>query len=467
MMRTSRLLLSVFLSIPVLCAATPVSVHNLRLWQAPDSTRLVFDLSGPLEHRLSRYSNPERIVIEMDNARLQDGLAPLDVSQSYIATVRAAEPADGKLRITLELKRPVREQSFVLKPYGQYGHRLVIDLNDEVVAKALPDPEPRAAPPAREFMAPRDLVVAIDAGHGGEDPGAIGRRYRTREKDVVLAIARELYKLVAAEPGMKPVMIRDGDYFIPLKKRTNKASRHGADVFISIHADAVRGRQARGSSVYALSDRGASSALAKSLADDENSSDWTGGVSRDDLDNDVRGLLGDLTKDATIGDSMVLGGDMLGSMRSVGPLHSARVGQAGFMVLKSPIPSVLIETAFISNPEEERKLRDRAFQRRMAKSIFYGLKQAAPRLLARRGVGNEVLRATAPASSAPAPSTQAVQAAPLNQAHEHVVKRGETLSAIARLYDIHVDALRFLNDIHDNNLPIGLKLRIPARSGDS
>jgi N-acetylmuramoyl-L-alanine amidase len=164
---------------------------------------------------------------------------------------------------------------------------------------------------------------------------------------------------------------------------------------------------------------------------------------------------------------MVLGGDMLGSMRSVGPLHSARVGQAGFMVLKSPIPSVLIETAFISNPEEERKLRDRAFQRRMAKSIFYGLKRAAPRLLARRGVGNEVLRATAPASSVPAPSTQAVQAAPLNQAHEHVVKSGETLSAIARLYDIHVDALRFLNDIHDNNLPVGLKLRIPARSGDS
>ena len=466
MKRIRRMLLAVFLLVPLLCAAAPVSVHNLRLWQAPDSTRLVFDLSGPLEHRLTTLNDPVRIVIEMDNARLQDGLAPLDVSKSYIASVRAAEPVDGKLRITLELRRPVRAHDFVLKPYGQYGYRLVIDLNDEVVAKALPDPEPRAAPPAREVLAPRDLVVAIDAGHGGEDPGAIGRRYRTHEKDVVLAIARELYKLVAAEPGMRPVMIRDGDYFIPLKKRTSKASRNGADVFISIHADAVRGRQARGSSVYALSARGASSALAKSLADDENSSDWTGGVSRDDLDTDVRGLLGDLTKDATIGDSMVLGLDMLGPMRDVGPLHSVRVGQAGFMVLKSPIPSVLIETAFISNPDEERKLRDRTFQQRMAKSIFSGLKRAAPRLLARRGAGNEAVRAMAPAS-APMPTSQAIQALPASLGREHVVKSGETLSAIARLYDIHVEALRFLNDIRSNDLPVGLKLRIPARSGDS
>jgi N-acetylmuramoyl-L-alanine amidase len=466
MRRTSRLLLSVFLLLPALCAATPLSVHNLRLWQAPDSTRLVFDLSGPLEHRLSRLSDPERIVIEMDNARLQDGLAPLDVSHSYIAAVHAVESADGKLRITLELKRPVRSQSFVLKPYGQYGHRLVIDLNDEVVAVAMPDLESRAAPPAREVLAPKDLVVAIDAGHGGEDPGAIGRRYRTREKDVVLAIARELNKLVAAEPGMKPVMIRDGDYFIPLKKRTDKAARHRADVFISIHADAVRGRQARGSSVYALSARGASSTLAKMLADDENSSDWTGGVSRDDLEPVVNRVLIDMSLDATIGESLVLGHDMLGTMRTVGPLHSTRPGQAGFMVLKSTIPSVLIETAFISNPDEERKLRDRNFQQRMAKSIFNGLKRSVPRLLARRGTGYETIRATAPVS-APLTSTQAAQDLTVSRGQEHVVKSGETLSAIARMYDIHVDVLRFLNDIHNNDLPVGLKLHIPARSGDS
>ena len=465
MKRIRQYLLAVVLFIPLLCAAAPVSVHNLRLWQAPDNTRLVFDLSGPIEHRLSTLKDPERIVIEMDNARLQDGLAPLDVSHSYIAAVRAVEPADGKLRITLELRRPVQEKSFVLKPYGQYGHRLVIDLNDEVVARALPDPEPRAAPPAREVLAPRDLVVAIDAGHGGEDPGAIGRRYRTREKDVVLAIARELYKLVAAEPGMKPVMIRDGDYFIPLKKRTRKARDNGADVFISIHADAVRGSQARGSSVYALSSRGASSTLAKLLADDENASDWTGGVSLDDLEPDVTRVLGDMALDATIGDSLVLGHDMLGSMRTVGPLHSTRPGQAGFMVLKSTIPSVLIETAFISNPEEERKLRDRNFQQRMAKSIFSGLKRSSPRLVARRGAGNVAVRATAPAH-APVSSTQSAQTVPTSGAREHVVKAGETLSAIARLYDIHVDALRFLNGIQGSDLAVGTKLLVPKRGSE-
>lgn len=468
MKRAGKLLLSVFLLVPLLCAAAPVSVHNLRLWQAPDNTRLVFDLSGPLEHRLSTLSDPERIVIEMSNARLQDGLAALDVSHSYIAAVRAAELADGLLRITLELKRPVRAKSFVLKPYGQYGHRLVIDLNDEAVATAMPDPEPRAAPPARQVLAPSDLVVAIDAGHGGEDPGAIGKRWRTREKDVVLAIARELYKLVAATPGMKPVMIRDGDYYVGLRERVAKASRHDADVFISIHADSVPGRkQARGSSVYALSDRGATSEMAKALANSENASDWIGGIGAKEAGSDVRRLLGDLVKTATIGDSLNLGSDVLGNLRSVGPLHSNKVGQAGFMVLKSPIPSLLVETAFISSTEEESKLRDKNFQRRMAEAIFQGLKRASPRLIASRGTGGAALQAATSPPLPVAPAPQTAQAEAVSSAREHIVKPGETLSAIARMYDIHVDALRFLNDIRSNDLPVGSKLRIPARSGDS
>jgi N-acetylmuramoyl-L-alanine amidase len=448
-------------------AAGPVEVHNLRLWQAPDHTRLVLDLSGPIDHRLTTLKDPERIVIEMDNASLHDGLAPVDVRGSYIASVRALDPTDGALRITLETRRPVRASSFVLKPYGQYGHRLVIDLYDEAVAEAAPEPAPQSAPPARPVLPPSELVVAIDAGHGGEDPGAIGRRYRTREKDVVLSIARELYKLVEATPGMKPVMIRDGDYFVPLKKRTRKADRYGADVFISIHADSMPARrsQARGSSVFALSDRGASSELAKALADDENASDWIGGVSANDVDNDVRRLLGDLTKDATIRDSLELGQDMLSSLRGVGPVHSKNVGQAGFVVLKSPIPSVLVETAFISNPVEERKLRDKGYQRRMAEGILRGLKRASPRLLARRGAGGPVLQAAAPKPAAPesVPVRQTVAGGGMR---EHVVKAGETLSAIARLYDIHVDALRFLNDIHNDDLPIGTRLRIPMRASE-
>jgi N-acetylmuramoyl-L-alanine amidase len=450
---------------PLVFAAEPVAVHNLRLWQAPDHTRLVFDLSGPLEHRLSTLGNPDRVVVEMDNARLSEKISSVDVGKSRIAAVRAAEPADGKLRITLDLRRPVRPQSFVLKPYGQYGHRLVIDLYDEAVMEAQPAPAPRAAPPARPALKPRELVVAIDAGHGGEDPGALGRKYRTREKDVTLAIARELNKLINATPGMKGVLVRDGDYFMELHKRREKADRLNADVFVSIHADSLpgaRANQVRGSSVYALSDRGASSALARALADSENASDWIGGVNPRQMDSDVRKLIGDLTKDATIADSTKLGSDILGGLRGAGPLHSQRVHHAGFAVLKQPIPSLLVETAFISNPSEEALLRSPVHQKKIAEGIFAGLKRATPWIVARRegGSGEALVAAPAPV----APVQPPVVATTPRADREHVVKSGETLSAIARQYDIHIDALRFLNDIQGNELPVGTRLRIPARS---
>ena len=467
MTRVWRFLFLAALAIPVNVLAAPVSVHNLRLWQAPDNTRLVFDLSGPLEHRLSTLNDPERVVIEMEGARLKDGLASLDVSHSYISAVRAAEKSDGTLRITLELRRPVRPKSFVLRPAGQYGHRLVIDLYDEVIARASPSPTPRAAPPARQVMAPNDLVVAIDAGHGGEDPGAIGRRYRTREKDVTLAIARELYKLVAATPGMKPVMIRDGDYYVGLRKRIEKASGNDAEIFVSIHADAVPGRQAHGSSVYALSLRGASSEQVRVLADKENAADLIGGADIGEVDSMTHKVLVDMIQTATIGDSMVLGADVLASLRGIGSLHHVKVQQAGFMVLKSPkIPSILVETAFISNPDEERKLRDRNYQRSIAESILKGLKRAMPRLIARRG--GETLQAVVPTPtpSPVSPALQSAQAAPVSTAREHIVKPGETLSAIARLYDMHVETLRFLNGIQGNDLAVGARLQIPARSSE-
>lgn len=466
-MRSLQLFLfAVALVVPAISVpAEPVSVHNLRLWQAPDHTRLVFDLTRPLEHRLSTQRSTDQILVELDNARLQDGLAQIDVGNTYIAAVRATE-SNGQLRISLDLRRPVRAQSFLLKPYGQYGHRLVIDLYDEAVTESTPEPEPRAAPPARTVLKPKPLVVAIDAGHGGEDPGAIGRRYRTYEKHVVLAIARELQKRVAADPGMKAVMIRDGDYYIGLRERIRKAQRHDADVFISIHADSVAGRQARGSSVYALSLRGATSEQARVLADKENAADMVGGADLGDLDDVTFKVLVDMMQSATIGDSLGLGADVLGSMRAIGPLHTSHVQQAGFMVLKSPrFPSILVETAFISNPNEEKRLRDPRFQRQMADSIYKGLKKAAPRLIARRGTGGEVVQASAPAPAAGAASRPATVASPHAPAVEHVVKPGETLFAIARMYDIHVDALRFLNDLRDNDLPAGLKLRIPSRPG--
>ncbi len=467
-------LIALFLSVCIAPAVAlgSVSVQNLRLWQAPDNTRLVFDLSGPVEHRLSMSRDPDRIVIEIDGARLKDGLAPLDVSRSYISAVRAAENGDARLRITLDLRRPVRPRSFVLKPAGQYGHRLVIDLFDEATVESTPEPEPRAAPPARPVLKPGDLIVAIDAGHGGEDPGALGRRYRTREKDVVLAIARELYKLVAATPGMKPVMIRDGDYYIGLRERIKKAQRQNADVFISIHADSVAGRQASGSSVYALSLRGASNEQAKVLADKENAADLVGGADFNEKDDLLFKVLVDMTQSATIGDGLSLGADVLASLRPVGPIHYHHVQQAGFVVLKSPkIPSILVETAYISNPAEEAKLRNKVFQRRMAQGIYAGLKRAAPRLLMRRGAGTETLQAAAPVpveppAPLPLPAPQTAQATIQQGMREHVVQPGETLMQISRQYDIHVDALRFLNDLRDNDLPVGARLRVPARAGE-
>lgn len=424
--------------------ASSVAVQNLRLWHAPDHSRLVFDLSGPLEHRLFTLADPPRLVVDLKHASLEGELPAAADLGARLAAVRAGQPEAGVLRFVLELKRELHPRSFVLKPAGPYGHRLVIDLYDAAAREPL-ETKPAMPSPPREF------VVAIDAGHGGEDPGAIGRRYRTREKDVTLAIARELYRLVAATEGMRAVLIRDGDYFIPLRGRTERARAARADVFISIHADSLPGRRsrARGSSVYALSERGATSALAKALADEENAADWIGGVAPDEADDQLKKVLGDLTKTATIADSLELGADILAALSEVGPLHSDSVAQAGFAVLKSPIPSVLVETAFLSNPDEERKLRDRRYQQRIARGIYNGLKRAAPRLLARRAGAptQAAARADFPVSA--------------RAARVHVVQPGETLSAIARRYDVDVEVLRFANDLFGDELLPGARLRVP------
>ncbi len=434
-------LLSLLLVLSLPAAARTITVQNLRLWQAPDNTRLVFDLSGPLDHRLAALKDPERIVIDLPKARLAGRLPAIDPSGARLTAVRASGSAAG-LRVVLDLKAEVEPTSFVLKPAGNYGHRLVVDLRDPRAAE-----EEKEAPPAvRPPRAARDLVVAIDAGHGGEDPGAIGRKHRTREKDVTLAIARELAHLVSSTPGMRAVLIRDGDYYVGLRERIRKAQRHQADVFISIHADALPGgKVARGSSVYALSERGATSEAARVLADKENAADLIGGTVND-KDNVLMKVLVDMTQTATIGDSLEFGSDLLSHLRGVGPVHAENVAQANFMVLKSPhIPSVLVETAFISTPDEERKLRDRGWQRQMAEGLHRGLLRAAPRLIARRGE--------------PAP---ALAVAP---AREHVVQAGETLVAIARRYDLHVEALRFFNNLPGEEPPVGYRLRLPSKSG--
>jgi N-acetylmuramoyl-L-alanine amidase len=345
------------------------SVQGVRMWPAPDNTRLVLDLNAPVQHSLFTLSNPDRIVIDLDAAELATKLPDLSKTSSVIKEIRYARRGQDGLRLVLDLSQAVKSKSFVLKPQGEYGHRLVLDLeyetvttNNKPVRKEIPS-----------VVHNRDIVIAIDAGHGGDDPGAIGKK-GTREKDVVLKIAKQLEALIKKQPGMRPVMIRQSDYFVSLHKRVEKAREAEADLFVSIHADAFNDRRAKGSSVFVVSERGASSQVAKFLAESENNSDLIGGVSLDDKDDLLKMVLVDMVRSSTIEDSHAVAKHMITGLRSVTSLHRGRVEQAGFRVLKAPdIPSVLVETAFISNPSEEAKLRNTAHQELLAKAIFRGV----------------------------------------------------------------------------------------------
>ncbi|MCG6871715.1 MAG: N-acetylmuramoyl-L-alanine amidase [Gammaproteobacteria bacterium] len=413
-------------------AVADVSVNNLRLWRAPDKTRMVFDISAPVRYELlPLLANPDRLVLDIRDARLLGPLPRLAGTGPFVRGVRSGVRDGGHtLRIVLDLKKPVLPRTFVLPPNKLYGHRLVIDLHDQIVAR----PATPAPPPGDPG---RPLVIAIDAGHGGEDFGASGRR-NTREKDIVLGVARELQALVDARPGMRALMTRKGDYYISLVRRVAIARQQHADLFVSLHADAFRKRSVRGSSVYALSQRGASSALAKTLADKENAADLYGGVSLGDKDDLLAKVLLDLSLTQTINESLVFGGDVLAELRHLGPVHIPRVEQAGFAVLKSPdIPSILVETAFISNPQEEKLLRSGKHQRKLAQAVFRGIE---------RYIGRGNTR----------------QVAALGNARQHTVRRGETLSQIAARYRVSVNALRSENAVTGNYLPVGKVLRIPG-----
>lgn len=443
----------------VVAAVEPANIHSLRMWPAPDHTRLVFDTSAPVQHEVLVLANPPRLVIDIRNARLPKPLAPIATDGAVVGGVRTATHGND-VRVVIDLKTEIHPRTFTLEPYQQYRHRLVVDLLDN--KSALTQPELPLQMPKR---ATPDLLVAIDAGHGGEDPGAIGRQ-RTREKDVVLKIARELKRMLDDTPGMRAFLVRDGDYYISLRGRIEKARQQDPDVFISIHADAVPGhRHVQGASVYALSERGASRE-ANYLAARENAADLIGGVSFNDKDDVLSRVLVDMTQTGTINSSLELGNDLLAALKQAGPVHSAQVGQAGFFVLRSPyIPSVLIETAFISTPSEERKLRDPQFQRRMAAAIRDGLKRAAPRLLARRMPGsNESAPAAAPLTTSTVEAT--ASKSPTVGARRHTVRAGDTLEGIARQYGVAVEVLRFSNRLSDDRVRIGDVLEIPT-AGDS
>jgi len=418
-------------------------VQGVRLWAAPDNTRIVFDVSGPVQHRLFTLDKPPRVVIDIPAGRLAGNIPALSASGGLVKGVRAAMNTPDTLRIVLDLARQSSPRSFSLSPNDQYGNRLVIDLYP---GDATPRSAPAAAPeqtlakqpvekvPVKQVPAQlRDLVIAIDAGHGGDDPGAIGRR-KTREKDVVLAIAKRLAQLVEQEPGMRPVLIREGDYYIGLRKRIEKARRNKADLFISIHADAFKDHRAHGSSVYVLSRRGASSEMARVLAARENAADLVGGVSLDDKDDALREVLLDLSQTATLEASFEVADNMLGELRHIGQTHKSNVQQAGFVVLKSPdIPSLLVETAFISNPAEENKLRDSRHQQQLAHAMLRGI---------RNYFGKH-----------PPPGTRVARA--------YKVRRGDTLSEIAQQFSVSLNELRGYNGLESDTLRVGTTLRIP------
>jgi len=369
-------------------------VKAVRFWPAAESTRLTLETDTPVTFQSMTLKDPMRLVIDLQGfatgGALDQLAARVGADNPLISRVRVAQFRPDVARVVLDLRQPVASKLFVVPPAGEYGHRMVLDLMPESAAEAAPAGDsqalvetPATSPPRSPARNParndggfdRLVTIAIDAGHGGEDPGARGPSGLI-EKDVTLAIARRLKALIESEPGVRAYLVRDDDYFIPLQERTAKARRARADLFVSIHADAFIKPDAAGSSVFVLSENGASSAAARWLAKRENDADLVGGVRIDNRDAHLARTLLDLSQTATINDSVKLAGHVLGELSQLNRLHKPAVEQAGFAVLKSPdIPSILVETAFITNPVEERKLADPAHQEQVARAILAGLKR--------------------------------------------------------------------------------------------
>lgn len=417
--------------------AGAVEIGPARLWESPEHTRVVFDLSRPGEHKVFTLDNPPRVVIDVRNATLgRDFAAPKP--KGVVRNVRTGTPEKGVLRIVLDTSTKTRPRSFLLTPAQNRGHRLVVDLT-AIGGNESAAPRVVKAPPA-PVDGGRLVTIAIDPGHGGEDPGAIGPR-GTHEKDVVLAISRKLAEAIDREPGMRAVLIRDGDYFLPLRQRYQKAREAQADLFLSIHADAIAHGRAAGSSVYMLSTRGASSQAARWLADRENASDLVGGVTLDGKDETLAAVLLDLSQGATLQASDQVAHYVLKSLSRFGRVHKQEVQRANFVVLRAPdVPSILIETAFISNAEEEKRLRDAAYQDKLAGAILEGVRNYF--------------------HASPPPGTWI--AANRQRPREHIVMRGETLALIAQQHGVSLSQLRAANNISNNSIRPGDVLRVPG-----
>jgi N-acetylmuramoyl-L-alanine amidase len=428
---------TLLLAAGLLHAAT---VENIRVWSEDGRTRVVLDLSGPAAHNIFTLRGPDRLVVDLKDSRLSSSIEGMPRGTGALDGIRSGLRSNGQLRVVLDLNEAVRSRSFTAGPNSKYGDRLVIDLQRQGSLHAVK----RAS---EGYSAGRDIVVAIDPGHGGRDPGSIGRD-KTFEKDVALAVARSLARRIDEEPGMKAVLIRDGDYYVDHRERIAIARRNKADLFVSVHADAVKDRRAKGASVYALSLKGATDEAAMRLAQRENAADLVGGVSLAGKDEVLASVLLDLSQNAALGASLDVGAKVLDELAKVGSMHRRTVQQAGFIVLKSPdVPSILVETAFISNPAEEAKLKSDSHRNNLANAILSGIRNYF--------------------YTNPPPDTQIamnLRGSPDPQVN-YVISRGDTLSEIAARYGVSVTAIKSANRLSGNTVRVGQTLRIPVLTG--
>lgn len=439
LMMRSRLTLFFLFLLPAAAANAASTVEGVRIWSENDKTRVVLDLSRSVEHKIFTLRGPDRLVIDLQNSRLSDSLRQLPQGAGTVRSIRSAVRSNGQLRVVLDLTEGVRSRSFTAGPNAEFGDRLVIDLtrsgNLQTVKRA-----------SEGYRPGRDVVVAIDAGHGGHDPGALGKR--SKEKDIVLQISKELARRINAEPGMSAVLIRDRDVFVEHRDRMAIARRQKADLFVSIHADAFTDRRANGASVFALNLVGASKEAARQMRQREVAPVSVGGVSLHDKDEVLASVLFDLSQNAALSASLDVGEKVSMQLSKVAKMHTKSVKQKELIVLKSAdMPSILVETGFISNAAEEKKLRDKGHQGRLANAVLAGI----------RGYFH----------TNPPPDTQIamnLRREPSRQVR-HVISRGDTISEIAQRYNVSPAAIRRANKLATDKIRVGQTLNIPVFSG--
>lgn len=443
-----RRLPALVLLVPILLglvapAASATQLESLKLVDGDGGTRAVLELSSESEYKVFTLANPDRLVLDLSGTTLAAGYkAP--APNGIVAAVRTGKPADGDLRVVLDLGREVKPRTRIERVGG--GARLILDLRtsgDTVAGSTRIKPAPARTVQDVIGSGQRKLIIAIDAGHGGKDPGAIGPSGK-HEKAITLAMARELAARIDADPGMQSFLVRDRDVFIPLDQRYMRAREAQADLFISIHADAAHNRAANGASVYVLSLRGASSEAARWLADQENAADLVGGVELDARDKNLAAVLLDLSQNATMRVSDDVAAEVLASLKQVGKAHKPQIERANFVVLRSPdVPSMLVETGFISNPGEEAKLSDPAYRGRMAAAIVSGVRSYF-------------------SDQAPPGTWYAARQGQFGGSRQHVVSRGETLSLIAVRHGVPVSSIRSANKLQGDTVRVGERLTIPV-----